>query len=110
MALYMFQGAYTAEAMAAMARHPQDRSVPSRALMQKLGGRLIDFYFCFGEYDFLFLCEMPDDTAAAAGALAAASAGHLKAMKTTKLLTVEESMEAMRQAGSVVYQGPSAGE
>ncbi len=55
----------------------------------------------------MFICEMPNDTAATAGALVAASAGHLKAMKTTKLLTVEESMEAMRKAGSVVYQGPS---
>ena len=49
MALYLIQGAYTAEAIATMAKHPQDRSVPVRELTQKLGGRLLGFYFCYGE-------------------------------------------------------------
>jgi uncharacterized protein with GYD domain len=51
MALYMVQGSYTAEALATMAKNPQDRSIPARELLQKLGGRLIDLYFCYGEYD-----------------------------------------------------------
>ncbi len=105
----MIQTAYTAEAMAAMAKNPQDRSVPVRELMQKLGGRLMSFYFCFGEYDVVVLAELPDDTAASAVAMAAVSPGHLKAIKTTKLFTVEETMEAMRRAGSLAFQGPSRG-
>ncbi len=109
MALYMVQGAYTAEALATMAKNPQDRSVPVRELVQKLGGRMIGFYFCFGEYDVVALVELPDDSAATALALAAVSPGHLKAYKTTKLFTVEETMEAMRKAGSLAFQGPSKG-
>ena len=53
--------------------------------------------------------ELPDDTTATAVAMAAISAGHLKAYKTTKLFTVEETMEAMRKAGSLAFQGPSKG-
>ena len=109
MALYMVQVAYTAEAIAAMVNNPQDRSVPVRELMQKLGGRMIGFYFCYGEYDVVTLGELPDDSAATAVALAAMSPGHLKAYKTTKLFTVEETMEAMRKAGSLGFQGPSRG-
>ena len=109
MALYMIQAAYTAEAIATMAKNPQDRSVPVRELTQKLGGRLTDLYFCFGEYDVVALAELPDDSAATAVAMAAISAGHLKAYKTTKLFTVEETMEAMRKAGSLTFQGPSRG-
>jgi uncharacterized protein with GYD domain len=109
MAFYMVQGAYTAEGIATMAKNPQDRSVPVRELAQKAGGRLIDFYFCFGEYDVVVLFEALDDTTATAIALAAVSAGHLKAYKTTKLFTVEETMEAMRKAGSLAFQGPSRG-
>src|SRR6266849_2425291 len=109
MALYMVQAAYTAEAMATMAKNPQDRSVPVRELVQKLGGRLISLYFCFGEYDVVVLVELPDDTAATAVAMAAVSPGHLKAYKTTKLFTIEETMEAMRKAGSLSFQGPSRG-
>ncbi len=62
-----------------------------------------------GEYDFVALAEFPDDTAATAAMMAAVSAGHIKTIKTTKLLTVEEAMEAMRKAGSVTFQGPSRG-
>ena len=109
MAFYMIQGAYTTEAIATMAKNPQDRSVPVRELVQKIGGRLISFYFCFGEYDVVVLVELPDDSAATAVAMVALSPGHLKAYKTTKLFTVEETMEAMRKAGSLAFQGPSRG-
>ena len=109
MAFYMIQGAYTAEAMATMAKNPQDRSVPVRELVQKLGGRQISLYFCFGEYDVVVLVELPDDSAATAVAMAAVSPGHLKAYKTTKLFSVEETLEAMRKAGSLAFQGPSRG-
>ncbi len=109
MAFYMIQAAYTPEALATMAQNPQDRSKPVSELAQKLGGRLIGLYFCFGEYDVVALTEMPDDNAALATSLAAVTPGHVKAIKTTKLFTVEETMEAMRKAGSVGYQGPSRG-
>lgn len=109
MPLYMSQFAYTAEALAAMAKNPQDRSAPVRELVQKAGGRLIGFYFCFGEYDGVAISEAPDDMTATAVVLAAISPGHLKAFKTTKLFTVEETMEAMRKAASLTFQGPSRG-
>ena len=109
MALYLVQAAYTAEALAAMAKNPQDRSVPVKELVQKLGGHMMGFYYCFGEYDVVGLAELPDDSAASAFALAAVSPGHLKAYKTTKLFTVEETMEAMRKAGNLTFQGPSRG-
>ncbi len=109
MALYMIQFAYTAEAWATLAKNPQDRSIAGREAVQKLGGRLVGFYYCFGEYDGVVITEAPDDSAALAGAIGLVAPGHLKAIKTTKLFTVEETMEAMRKAGSLAYQGPSAG-
>ncbi len=109
MALYMIQGAYTAEAWATMTKSPQDRSKPFSELAQKLGGRMISVYYCFGEYDVVALFEAPDDSAALATSMAAITPGHLKAIKTTRLFTVEETMEAMRKAGSVTYPAPSKG-
>ena len=107
MALYMVQFAYTAESLATMAKNPQDRSIPSSELIEKSGGRLIGFYFCFGKYDGVALYEAPNDTTATAISIAAASAGHLKASHTTRLFTVEETMEAMRKAGGLAFQGPA---
>ena len=108
MTLYMTQFAYTAEAWATLTKNPQDRSKGLDAAAQKLGGRLASLHYCFGEYDGVAMIEAPDDTTACAIILGAVSAGHLKTVKTTRLFTVEETMEAMHRAGSLTYQAPSA--
>jgi uncharacterized protein with GYD domain len=54
----------------------------------------------------VIISESPDDTSAAAGVLAGISAGHVKSIKTTTLLSVEDAMEAMRRAGEVTFQRP----
>jgi uncharacterized protein with GYD domain len=106
MPLYMTQFAYTAEAWAALARNPEDRSEVVRGLMEGMGGRMVSFYFSFGEYDGVIIYESPDDTTAAAGVLAAVTPGHIKAIKTTTLLSVEDAMDAMRKAGDVTFRRP----
>ena len=103
---YMAQFAYTADAWAALSKDPADRRENFGALLQGLGGQLIDVYYHFGEYDGTVIFEAPDDTTATATILAAVSAGHVRATKTTRLMTVEEAMEAMRKAGSQSYQAP----
>ena len=75
--------------------------------MQKLGGRLVGLYYCFGEYDGVVLAELSDDSAATALAMAAMSSGHLTVYKTTKLFTVEETIEAMCKTGSLRSRGQS---
>ncbi len=60
----MIQAASTTEAVATMAQNPQDRSVPVREVIQKLGGQLTGLSFCFGKYDVVAIAELPDDTAA----------------------------------------------
>ncbi len=74
--------------------------------MESMGGRLVAFYHSFGEYDGVIIFEAPDEGAAAAAILAAVSPGHIKAIKTTTLLSVEDTMEAMRRAGEVTYRRP----
>ena len=106
MSLYMIQFAYTPEAWAALVKNPEDRSAPVKALAEKLGGRMLDLYYCFGEYDGIVIMEAPDETTAMAAVLAAIAPGHLKATKTTVLFTVEQAMEAMGKAGEIVYPAP----
>jgi uncharacterized protein with GYD domain len=104
---YMIQGAYTAEAVAAFASNPQDRVAGVRALLERLGATLESIDFCLGDFDVVVTYTAPDDTTAAAIALAAQAPGHLKAFKTTKLLSPDEFMAAQRQASGVGYRGPS---
>src|SRR5690349_7524528 len=88
MPLYMIQFSYTPEAWAALAKHPENRAEGFSALAQKMGGRLVDVYYCFGEYDGLALVDLPSDTAATAAVIAAVSPGHVKATRTTRLMSI----------------------
>jgi len=102
----MLQATYTPAALAALTKNPENRAEKAGALLEKLGGRLLTFDYCFGEYDVVGIFEAPDETTASAFSLAVTSAGHLKAIKTTPLLSVEQAMEAMRKAGAQTYRAP----
>ena len=101
---YLLQVSYTPEAFAAMIKHPQNRAEAVRKPIEKLGGKEVGFWFAFGEYDVVAIMEMPDDTHAAAFALAAAAGGACKAVKTTPLLSVEEELAALKLAGGSGYK------
>ena len=102
----MAQFAYTADAWAALTKNPTNRREGLRTLLQSMGGQLIDLYYHFGEYDGTVIFEAPDDTTATATVVAALSPGHIRASKTTRLMTVEEAMDAMRKAGGQSYPAP----
>lgn len=106
MALYMTQFSYTADAWKALVKKPEDRSAVFAEHAEKLGGRMISLHYCMGEYDGVVIYEAPDQATAAAIVFTAISPGHLKATRTTSLMTVDEAMEAMRKANAEAYPGP----
>ena len=108
MAIYMTQFSYTAEAWAALAQHPQDRSQVLATLLGQLGGHLLNFYYCIGAIDGVAIFDAPDDVTAATVLIAAMAPGHLKSTNTTKLLAVGDAMQAMQRAGQLAYPGPAA--
>lgn len=101
MALFMIQATYTPEAWATLLKNPQDRRQAIGGLVAKAGGKMVDLYFAFGENDILFIFEAPDAMAAASVSVAGNVAGHIKTIKTTQLLTVEDSLELMRRAAAL---------
>ncbi len=103
---YLIQAAYTSDAWATMIKNPADRGAALGKLVEKLGGKVQAFYFCFGEYDVVSIVELPDNGASVSAALAAVAAGHLKNLRTTPLLTNEETMKAMKKAGTLSYAPP----
>ena len=106
MAKYLFQTAYTSEAWAAQLQNPQNRVEVIRPVIEGLGGRIESVYFAFGDYDVVGIVEMPSNVSMAAFVLAAAAGGALKTVKTTPLMTVDEGLEAMRQASGTGYRPP----
>jgi len=87
MPFYMFQGRYTAAALKAMVDNPQDREAAARPLVESVGGKLHNLFFCFGTEDVVAIIEAPDDKSIAAGALAIGASGALAGGATTKLMT-----------------------
>ncbi|MGH8726256.1 MAG: GYD domain-containing protein [Burkholderiales bacterium] len=107
MAYYMFQASFTPEAWAKMIREPQNREQAIRPVIEKLGGKLIGYWFAFGESDAVVIVQMPDNVSAAAASLAATAGGAIRSLRTTALMSVDDSMQAMRKAGAAGYRAPS---
>jgi uncharacterized protein with GYD domain len=107
MALYMLQVAYTPEAWATLVKKPQDRLEAVTPAIRKLGGKLIEGYFAFGEYDLVAIVQMPDNVTAAAFSISAAAGGAVKSIKTTPLMSRAEGLRAMRTAKKSTYTPPS---
>ncbi|MEX0851504.1 MAG: GYD domain-containing protein, partial [Gaiellaceae bacterium] len=75
---------------------------------ESVGGKLHGFWYGFGAHDGYNLWEAPDNVSMAAVALAISGGGALSAFETTVLLTVDETLEALRKAEVVSYQLPGA--
>ncbi|TME49091.1 MAG: GYD domain-containing protein [Chloroflexi bacterium] len=73
-----------------------------------MGGKLHGFWHAFGTHDGYNLWEAPDNVSMAAVAMAISGGGALSSLETTVLLTVEETMDAMRKAKQVRYRPPGA--
>ena len=101
---YLYQAAYTPESLAAQIKDPKDRLEVVRPALEAAGGTLVVGGYPFGEYDVLAVYEAPDDTAAAALALAFGAGGAVKAAKTTRLLSGQEWTDALRKAQGIAPQ------
>jgi uncharacterized protein with GYD domain len=104
MAQFLVQVAYSPEAWASLVKNPQNRIPAVSAVIKKLGGKLLQGWLSFGEYDTVVIMEMPDNVSAAAFAVAIAAGGSCKSVKTTPLLSPEDGVAAMKKAGSSGYQ------
>jgi uncharacterized protein with GYD domain len=107
MASYLLQVAYTPEAWASMVAHPHDRIDAVKPVIEKLGGKILQGWFAFGDYDVIAVVEMPTNVEAAAFSLAATSGGAIRSLKTTPLLSTAEGIEAMKKAAKSGYKAPS---
>ena len=104
MPFFLHQVGYTPEAIARLIANPQDRFEAVRGPIEKLGGKIKDSYFAFGEHDAIVITEMPDNISAAAIALAFAAGGSLRNCQTTPLMTAAEALDAMRKAATCGYK------
>jgi uncharacterized protein with GYD domain len=106
MPLYLSKFSYTPETWAKLIGNPEDRRTAAQTYIESVGGRVHGFWYAFGEHDGYTLWEAPDNVSMAAVALAIAGGGAISSLQTTVLLTIEETMEALRRAQQVRYRRP----
>lgn len=106
MPVYMYQGSYTAEAVAAQIAKPEDRKEAVKAAFANMKAEILAFGYTFGEHDVVAVYDAPDDVTAAAVALAIAAGGAIRSAKTTRLMDGEEWVESLQKARKSEYKPP----
>ena len=101
---YLQQVAYSIEGWKALVKKPQNRIEAVRPAIEKLGGKIESAWFTFGDYNIVLIIQMPSNVDAGAISIAFAAGGACKAVKNTPLLTVGESVEAMKKAAESEYR------
>lgn len=105
---FLIQVAYTSGAWQTLINNPQNRIDAVRPAIERLGGKITNSFFSFGEYDVILLTDFADNVSAAAIAMAFAAGGACKSVKTTPLLTTAEALDAMKKAGTSGYRPVTA--
>ena len=105
---YLLQAAYTPEAWQSLVKNPQNRVEAVRPAVESLGGKIVAGYAAFGDYDTIFIIELPSSVDAAALSIAAAAGGSRRTVKTTALLTAEETLAAVKKAATTGYKPVAA--
>ena len=106
MPLYLARFSYRPETWARLIGNPEDRQKAAETYIESVGGKLHGFWYAFGTHDGYNLWEAPDNVSMAAVAMAINGGGALSSLETTVLMTVDETIDALRKAGQVQYRPP----
>ncbi|WP_238011336.1 GYD domain-containing protein [Dactylosporangium sp. AC04546] len=104
MSRFLIQGTFTPDGLRGLLKEGGSGRVDAvRKMAESVGGHLESFDFCFGDNDTYVICELPDNQAATAVALAVGASGGATT-KTVALLTPAEVDRAVLQ--TVDYRAP----
>lgn len=106
MPLYLSKFSYTPEAWARLISNPEDRRKAAQTYIESVGGKLHGFWYSFGAQDGYNLWEAPDNVSMASVAMAISAGGAVKFYETTVLISIDETIQALRQAEKVHYRPP----
>jgi uncharacterized protein with GYD domain len=104
MGKYLFHGSFTTEGLRAVIKEgASSRPKAVATAAASVGGSLESYYFAFGDKSYYVVCDLPDDEAATALALAVGASGAVS-NSTIKLLTPEQVDAASKRSTS--YRAP----
>jgi uncharacterized protein with GYD domain len=102
------RGCFTRDYAKALVASPEDREPAVRKLVEAAGAKLLNFYFTTGETDFLIITETDEPDSVIAALLAAAAAGTISGITTSRAWTGREFKKVADKASKVAaaYRAP----
>ncbi len=108
MTRYLQELELTPSAFAAFVANPGDRGQANRAVVESVGGMLIEYYFGIGSHKVYLISEYPSEVSVEALTIAVMAGGAVTSVKSVAILTSAEAVEAMKMAGGAGYRPPSS--
>jgi len=109
MTVFITQGRYTTQGLKGLVAKPEDRMAEVKGLIERSGGKLIDYYITFGEYDFIIISEGPDPIATLSSLCIAGAGSSVTDTKTTIGFTTADAKRGYEMAAKNAAQFRSAG-
>ena len=104
MAKYLIHASYTADGLKGLQKDKASgRRDAVRQLLDGVGGKLESMYYALGEDDVVIIADLPDNVAASTLSLTVSASGLVRT-RTTALLTIEETDNAL--TATARYRGP----
>jgi uncharacterized protein with GYD domain len=107
MSTYLTAFRQTADTWDKLIANPEDRRETLGPVIEAAGGKLVGYWYAFGEIDGYAMIEAPDDVTVASILIRVGASGALS-VSTTKLLSVDEALEALKRARDVNYSPPGS--
>jgi uncharacterized protein with GYD domain len=106
MPIYMHQWNYKDQQIQRMLDDVEeiDRAELVRTATEAFGGTLLNFYYCFGEFDGMAISEFPDEITALACVMSIYGQGRINAVRTTQLFQPDAGERAIRYAQEVLMK------
>jgi len=101
---FLVQFSYASGSIKGLVDRPEaDHAGQAAAMVASLGGKLLGYWYSFGEFDGVALIEAPDNSVPAAVAMAIGGTGEVSRLETTVLLSMDEARAAMQKAATATH-------
>jgi uncharacterized protein with GYD domain len=105
---FLVQFSYKPHSIKGLVDRPdEDHAAGAAGLVKSLGGEFIGYWYAFGEFDGVVLMAAPDNSVAAAVAMAVGGTGEVARLQTTVLLSMDEARQATRKAATATHLPPA---
>lgn len=104
MVRYLYLGKYTADGLRGLSTEGgTKRREATEKLISSIGGRIIEYSFAVGEYDFVLIVEMPDDAAALVAPIVTGASGTVRVL-TIPLISPENLDEITSRIARTTFR------